>query len=377
MSIDWQSIRAEFPSLSHCTWLNSATFGQVPLRAQAAISRHLERRNRLAARDFLYWFEAVDGIRREVALLFEAQADDVAYVPNTAYSLSLLVNAIDWRHGDEVVTFEEEFPNQIYAASLLEDRGVRLVQGRLRDWANTLSDRTRLVAVSQTNYATGEEAPVTEMAAALRARGIRFYVDGTQTAGVRRVDFPAMGPDIYAVNGYKWMNSPPGSAFMLVPASTRAWLQPNIVGWRSHHDWRNVNNLHHGKPSFADAAERYEGGMLPFMNLFAMQESIRLLFDVGLGEVEARVLRLAGLVRDALRDAGASVLGDENPRANGHIVAATLPGHDPGAVARQLETKDILVSARHGFLRVSPHFYNNEADIERFAAVLRQVLAHG
>jgi selenocysteine lyase/cysteine desulfurase len=186
-----------------------------------------------------------------------------------------------------------------------------------------------------------------------------------------------MGPDIYAVNGYKWMNSPPGSAFMLVPAATRAWLQPNIVGWRSHHDWRNVNNLHHGKPTFADAAERYEGGMLPFMNLFAMQESIRLLFDVGLGEVEARVLRLAGLVRDALRDAGASVLGDENPRANGHIVAATLPGRDPGAVARQLETKDILVSARHGYLRVSPHFFNNEADIERFATTLRQVLAHG
>jgi selenocysteine lyase/cysteine desulfurase len=377
MSTDWQSVRAEFPSLTHCTWLNSATFGQVPLRAQAAISRHLERRNRLAARDFLFWFEAADGIRREVALLFEAQADDVAYIPNTAYALSLLVNAIDWRHGDEVVTFEEEFPNQIYAAALLEDRGVRLVQGKLRDWANMLSDRTRLAAVSQTNYATGEEAPVTEMAAALRSRGIRFYVDGTQTAGVRRVDFPAMGPDIYAVNGYKWMNSPPGSAFMLVPASTRAWLQPNIVGWRSHHDWRNVNNLHHGKPTFADAAERYEGGMLPFMNLFAMQESIRLLFDVGLGEVEARVLRLAGLVRDVLRDAGASVLGDENPRANGHIVAATLPGHDPGAVARQLETKDILVSARHGFLRVSPHFFNNETDIERFATALRVVLAHG
>lgn len=349
----------------------------MPLRAQAAITRHLERRNRLGARDFLFWFEAADGIRREVGLLFQAHADDVAYIPNTAYALSLLVNAIDWQTGDEVVTFEEEFPNQIYAAALLEERGVRLVQGKLRDWQTALSSRTRLVAVSHTNYVTGEEAPVAEMSGTLRARGIRFYVDGTQTAGVRRVDFRAVDADIYAVNAYKWLNSPPGSAFMLVPAHTRAWLNPNIVGWRSHHDWRNVNHLHHGKPTFAAAAERYEGGMLPFINLFAMQESIRLLFEVGLGEIEARVLRLAALVREELREAGGVVLGDESPRANGHIIAATLPGHDPGIVARQLETEEILVSARHGFLRVSPHFYNNEADIERFGKALRKVLSHG
>ncbi len=357
--------------------MNTATFGQVPLRAQSAIARHFEIRNRLGARDFLDWFEALDGVREEVALLFRARAKDVAFIPNTASALSLFLNGISWREGDEVMTFEEEFPNQIYAAALLEERGVRLVRARLGEWEASLSERTRVVAVSQTNYATGVEAPVVEMAAKLRSQGGLLYVDGTQSAGVRRFDFGSIEPDLYAVNAYKWMNSPSGAGFMLVPARTREWLAPTTIGWRSDHNWRNVNHLHDGKPVFAESAERYEGGMLPFMNLFAMQESMRLLSEVGVVAAEERALRLADLVRSELRALGARVLGDENPLANGHIVAAHLPGADVGEVARKLEAEQVIVSARSGFLRVSPHYYNDESDVERFATALRKALNHG
>ena len=376
MSIDWQSVRAEFPALTQCTWLNSATFGQVPLRAQAAVDRHWEERNRFGARNFLSWFDAVDEIRVEVAALLGASADDVAFILNTSHALSLIVNAIDWREGDEVLSFEAEFPNQIYAAALLEARGVKLVRATLETWETSLSERSRLVVLSQTNYATGEDAPITEMAATLRARGVLFYVDGTQTAGVRDVKLQGESPDLYAVNAYKWMNSPPGAGFMVLPARTRSWLEPTTVGWRSHYDWRNVNNLHSGKPTFADAAERYEGGMLPFVNLFAMRESIRLLNEIGVAAAEERALSLALRVRETLRDAGAQLLGDSRPMANGHIVAARLPGTDPGQIARFLQEDDVLVSARDGFLRVSPHYYNDESDVQRFAEGLRKALAH-
>ncbi len=363
--------------MARCTWLNTATFGQVPVRAQWAVARHLTNRNLLGARDFLEWFDDVDGIREDVAMLLGAKAADVAFIPHTACALSLLVNGIAWREGDEIVTFEDEFPNQIYAAAELETRGVRLVRARLAEWEAALNERTRMVAVSQTNYATGMEAPVEAMAAKLRAQGGLLYVDGTQTAGARSFDFGSCEPDIYAVNAYKWMNSPPGAGFMLVPARTREWLAPATIGWRSDRNWRNVNHLHDGKPAFAESAERYEGGMLPFMNLFAMGESIQLLAEVGLAEAEARVLRLAALIREELRAVGAVPLGDENPMANGHIVAARLPGADPGEVARKLEAEDVLVSARAGFLRVSPHYYNDESDVKGFAVALRKALNHG
>lgn len=376
MTTDWQSVRDEFPALAHCTWLNTATFGQVPLRAQSAIARHYNNRNLLGGRDFLDWFAEADDIRQDVAQLFGASVDDVAFIPHTSSALSLLVNGIDWRKGDEIVTFEEEFPNQIYAAAVIEERGVRLVRTRLTEWESALNERTRMMAVSQTNYANGMEAPVPEMAAKLRAQGGLLYVDGTQTAGARQFDFGACEPDLYSVNAYKWMNSPPGAGFMLVPRRTRQWLKPATVGWRSDRNWRNVNNLHDGRPEFSEAADRYEGGMLPFVNLFAMREAIRLLVEMGLAEAEARTLRLAGMTRDVLRSVGAVPLGDENALANGHIVAARLPGTDPGEIARRMESDGILISARSGFLRVSPHYYNDESDIDAFAAALKRALNH-
>ncbi len=377
MAINWQSVRAEFPALANCAWLNTATFGQVPLRAQTAVRRHFERANLFGGRDFLQWYDALDELRGEVASLFHAGAADVAFIPNTAFALSLLMNGIDWREGDEVVVFDQEFPNQIYAAELLDARGVRLVRARLGEWKAALSERTRLVAVSQTNYSTGRDAPVAEMTAETRNRGALIYVDGTQSAGARRFDFAACEPDLYAVNAYKWMNSPPGAGYMLVPARTREWLRPGTVGWRSDRNWRNVNHLHDGRPEFAEAAERYEGGMLAFVNLFAMRESIRLLKEIGPDAVEQRALWLADLVRHELKAVGASPLEEEKPGSYGHIVAARLPGVDPGDVVRAMEAANVIVSARSGFLRVSPHYYNDESDVERFAVVLRKALSRG
>lgn len=374
MSADWQQIRAQFPALQHSVWLNTATFGQVPLRAQAAIAEHYNRRNRLGPRDFLNWFGEADEIRADIARLFEVNAEDVAFIPHTSYALSLIVSAIRWQTGDEVLTFENEFPNHIYAASLLEGRGVHLRVVPLAAWREALTPRTRLVALSHTNYATGEHADIEAMGQALHAQSGLLYVDGTQTAGVRQVQFGAHPPDLYAANGYKWMNAPPGAGFLLAPPKTREWLEPHTVGWRSHKDWRNVNQLHLGTPVFADTAERYEGGMLPFVNLFAMRESIRMVLELGLDVVESRVLALAGLVCEELLEAGATPCNSGS--GGGHIVAARLPyGVEPGAVAKALEAREILVSARHGYLRISPHYYNNEDDVADFGAHLREVLS--
>jgi cysteine desulfurase / selenocysteine lyase len=374
--VDWQQLRGQFPSVERCVWLNTATFGQVPLRAQAAIQAHYERRNLHGPRDFLNWFGETDVIREDIARLFEVTADDVAFIPHTSAALSLLVNAIDWQPGDEVLTFENEFPNQIYAPMLLQERGVRVRVIPLEALPESLSPRTRLVTLSQTNYATGEEAPLPAIYEALRGSSALLYVDGTQTAGARRVSFAQDVPDLYAVNAYKWLNAPPGAAFMIVPARTRTWLAPQTIGWRSHFDWRAVNHLHTGRPELADSAERYEGGMLPFVNLFALRESVRIVLEAGIDAVEARVLSLARMAAQELLACGATLAGNR-AAGSSHIVAARLPnGIEPGALAKQLEAEDVLVSARHGFLRVSPHFYNTPEDIARFASLLRRALHH-
>ena len=139
-----------------------------------------------------------------------------------------------------------------------------------------------------------------------------------------------------------------------------------VVGWRSDRNWRSVDSLNHGEPVFAETAEKYEGGMLPFPSIYGMGAVIDLMLKVGPAAIEARVLELAEKARAMLRGLGAEVNADESP-----IVTALLPGTDSRELARSLKERRILVSARHGRLRVSPHFYNDETDLE----TLRKALA--
>ena len=141
--------------------------------------------------------------------------------------------------------------------------------------------------------------------------------------------------------------------------------KPSVIGWRSDQGWRSVDELHHGVPKFPEAAERYEGGMLNFPSLYGMRESIRMMLEIGPDRVEQRVLELAGLTADLLRRSGATIVNE-----NTNIVAAHWPDRDASALARHLQAERILVAARHGNLRVSPHFYNTEEDLQRLKAQL-------
>ena len=131
--------------------------------------------------------------------------------------------------------------------------------------------------------------------------------------------------------------------------------------------------LHHGAPRFGPSAEKYEGGMLPFPSLYAMQAAVELLERIGPGAIEQQVLHLAGILRDELANLGGEFYSSKAGLSS-QIVAAHFPGRDPSVLANALKQNNILVSARKGYLRVSPHFYNNEADIDVFLRALHSTL---
>ena len=125
MKPDWNAVRKEFPALARGTYLNTATYGQMPLRARDAVLGHFARRDEHACGDFLSWFDDIDRIREQIARLIHCRAADIAFVPNAASALATVTNGIDWRAGDRVVTLENEFPNNLYMASLRERYHVR------------------------------------------------------------------------------------------------------------------------------------------------------------------------------------------------------------------------------------------------------------
>ena len=378
MAIDSAAVRTEFPALRRWTYLNTATYGLVPARAVAAAAGHFARRDDEACSDFLGWYDEADRIRASVADLIHATPDDIAFIPNTASALGWLVAGLDWAPGDHVVTLADEFPNCLYLPALLERHGVETrevspdVASTAEGLAAALDARTRLVALSEVNYATGYRPPLVALARMLRDRGILLYVDGTQSVGGVEWDVTEIQPDLLAVHGYKWLLSPTGAGFMYVAPSLRARLRPTVVGWRSHLEWHRVDHLHHGSPVLADTAERYEGGGLPFGLLHAMGASVDWLRELGPAAIEAHVLGLARSARERLVR-----LGAEPAPSAGHpspIVAVRFPGRDPSELARALKAQHILVAARHGFLRVSPHVYNAPADLDRLEDALRPLL---
>ncbi|HWR51347.1 MAG TPA: aminotransferase class V-fold PLP-dependent enzyme [Bryobacteraceae bacterium] len=374
VAVDWAAVRAEFPSLKNWAFLNTATFGQMPQRSIDAVAAHFTRRTATACSDFLTWFGDADALRASLASLIHCTVDDIAFIPTASTALATLITGIDWRPGDRIVTFENEFPNNIYAPALLERRGVEFVVTNWERFADALTPSTRLVVVSEVNYSNGFRVPLPELSRMAHQAGALVYVDGTQSLGALHVDVRAFQPDLYCAHGYKWLLSPPGAAFMYVRPEVRKWLDPLVVGWRTHRTWRDVNNLHDGMPEFAAEAERYEGGVLSFPSLYGMKASVDMMLELGQEAIEQRVMELASLLRETLRGLGARLLFDEAPHFDSPVIAARFLGINPGAVCAELQKRGVLISARHQNLRISTHFYNSEADLERLADALKRVL---
>lgn len=369
MPIDWNSVRAEFPALANWTYLNTATYGQVPRRGVEANARHFEHRDQQACSDFLDFYAEAEAFRTPIARLIGAVPDDIAFIPNSSSALGLVAAGIDWRRGDNVVTLADEFPNCLYLPALIERHGIEFREVPWDRFYSTIDARTRLVVLSEVNYSTGFRAPVAEISRFLHQRGVLLFVDGTQSVGALKFDVRESQPDVLAVHGYKWMVSPTGVGFMYVAPELRKILPPNVAGWRTHRDWQNVDNLHHGTPVLKDSAERYEGGGLPFGLLHALGAVAEWLTELGPEAIESRVRALAASARTRLENLGAAA-----PDTGSQIVAAKFPGTDPSRLARELKDRRVLVAARHGFLRVSPHFYNNESDLDRLESELRKII---
>jgi cysteine desulfurase/selenocysteine lyase len=358
---DWHKIRSEFPALENRAYLNTATFGQLPRRATEAVAKHWQHRDDLACTDFLSWYDDADRLRASIAQLIGATSDDIAFVGSAADALGIVLGGLALKPDENIVTLRDEFPNYLYMPQMREVPWERFYE--------SIDKNTRIVAISEVNYSTGFRPPLKELSKFTRERGIILLVDGTQSLGALTIDLRKLDIDIYAAHAYKWLISPPGSAFMAVLEPVRSTLRSIKVGWRSHKTWRNVDNLHHGAPEFSDSAEKYEGGGLPFALLYALEQSIGMMLEIGPDLIEQRVMELAASARYRLRELGAEVA--EN---GSQIVAAKFPRRDPSLLARELKKKNVNVAARHGFLRISPHFYNDNSDLERLCEAIKPLI---
>lgn len=364
--IDVARVAAEFPAVPGRTFLNTATMGLMPLCARQAILAAFESRDTFYGQRLLEYFDEFDETRAKAARMIGAHPSDVAYVPSASHALAILLHGIDWKPGDRILTFENEFPNNYYAPAMLAERGVEMKEVPLGEFREHLNTRVRLCLVSALNYITGDRAPLGELRRELSSAGAMLYVDATQGCGGVQLDVREFEPDMMAVHGYKWLLSPTGAGFVYVAPRVREWLQPNVTGWRSDAQWRDFANLRTGAPELTPSAERYEGSMPGLEVWRAMGAVIDLFESLGFANVEAYNLQLAAQLRAGLLRLGFTPRTTASP-----IVSSRVPGHTTAAeLVKGLDREGIGVSSRHGLLRVSVHLYNTTADVERVLRVL-------
>lgn len=370
MGCDWGALRvAEFPVSERWAYFDHAAVAPLPRRSAAALRAWADDQERNGVVHWPDWERRLTTLRGDLARLIGAGVDEIAFVGSTTQGIGLVAEGFPWREGDTVVTAAEEYPSNIYPWLNLASRGVtlRAVPGRdgriwLEDLFAACDASTRLLTISQVEFASGFRNDLDALAEGCKRRGIALFVDAIQGLGPLTVDLARTPIDFLAADGHKWLLGPEGAGFLYVRRQWIDRLRPLGVGW---HSVVGTYNSRTNDFTLKPTAERWEGGSYTMPGLQALAASVGLFLELGPEAVSARILDRAEAVREVARSAGWRVYGSPRPEDLSGIVALEKDGVDPDATVRNLRARGVAAACRRGLLRVSPHVYNDADDLGR------------
>jgi len=372
--MDWTALRTEFPATRRWAFLDHAAVAPLTARARDALAEWAADLADNGVASEPHWLKRIEEVRGLAGRLLGCDPLDVAFVKNTSEGVGIVAEGFPWRPGDNVVLAEEEYPANVYPWLNLAGRGVevRRVPSRgsrilLDDLRAALDGRTRVVSLSWVEFSSGFRNDLAAVGSLCRERGIHFFVDGIQGLGVLPLDVRALPVDFLSADGHKWLLGPEGLGVFYARRELVGLLHPVGVGWNSV-----VGSFDFSQIDFTlkPHAGRWESGTLNVGGVHAFGASLGLLLRLGIPAVSARVLELTDYLCERARRAGLEVFSSRAPGERSGIVSLVVPGADAKALARRCRGEGIVVSARAGRVRVSPHCYNTPEEIDRAVAAL-------
>jgi selenocysteine lyase/cysteine desulfurase len=364
-----------FPLAERYIHMNHAGVSPMSQRAGAAIEQVVDASMNRPYPDHWAQDEA-DRVRGLVARLINASSDSIALTRSTAHGVSLLAQGLDWKAGDNVVGATGEYPANVYPWMALATRGVEFrqtntIDGRITaDGILSLVDaRTRVVAVSHVEFWNGFRLDVEAIGAECRRRGIVFAVDVMQSAGALKIDVARMSIDFCAAGAGKWLMGPPGIGFCFFAPELLERVRPVIVGVGSV---AGRDRYFEYDLTFDPSARRFEESVVSLLDTAAFGAALELLLEVGAEVIEARVLGLAARLAGGLARHGCEMV-EPWPRSTAEssgIVSFRKPGLGAAAVLRDLSAAHVIARTHQDFVRMSPHFYNTEEEVDRVLEVM-------
>jgi cysteine desulfurase/selenocysteine lyase len=368
----------EFPVARDKIFLGHAGVCPLPRRVTDAIQRYTDQAGR-DDQETVFPVGRFNETRQVAAQLLSAEPDDIAFVGPTSLALSFIAAGFPFRQGDNILIYFEDYPSNVYPWMALADRGVdvRLMNirglGRIRpaDVEGQIDEQTRLVALASCHFVSGWRIDLPAIGKLLHARNIAFCVDAIQTLGA----FPTTVEhiDFLAADAHKWMLGPCAAGILYVHKSWQEKLKPIVQGW---HNIRCPNYIAQEEMVFRKNARRYEAGTANLLGLAGFEAALRLLLGTCIENIAAELLRKRKWLLPALKEKGYTVLHDDAPDANASgIITFFRAQADLAALHLKLLDANIVTSLRSDrsgqkYIRLSPHFYNTDAELQKVMALL-------
>ncbi len=376
-SSEEERLRA-FPVAGRRIFLAHAGVTSLPACAAEAMTAYIAESS-ADQQEFGGVLKEISCARRDAADLLGAEADEISLLGPTSLGLSLFANGIDWKPGDEVVIYGEDYPANVYPWLNLQSRGVvikylqpeslgQITPGCVEE---ALTPATRLVALASAHFQTGWRIDIPAIGALLRKRGILFSLDAIQTLGA--FPTPATEVDFLSADAHKWLLGPLAAGIVYVARERFETCRPTLLGsWNvKSPDFQAQRVI-----EFEEGGRRYEPGVLNVAGIYGMRAAINLIRAQGIESVSSLILER----RDRL-EAGLSELGFEflSPRSSeplrSGILTSRHPGKESALLFAALEKAHVSASCRKTrtlgtWLRFSPHYYNTDGEIDRVLDVL-------
>ncbi len=376
----FESYRREFPVTGKYIYLDHAGVAPVSVRVKMAIEQFLTESTEGGAFHYPRWAQRVVEIRRACARLIRAEPEEVAFVKNTSHGLSIVAEGLDWKPGDNVLINEKEFPSNIYPWVNLKRKGVEVKfvpsqGGRIlvEDIERLIDSRTRLLAVSSVQFSNGFRIDLARTGELCRRKGVFFCVDAIQSLGVLPMDVKKYHADFLSADAHKWLLGPEGIGIFYCRRELVERLTPPLIGWKCV---QNEFDFDHPDFCLKTDALRFEEGSMNLMGIIGLGAAIDLLFEVGIENIQDRVLGLGKVIIRESEGRGYAVLTPKAPSERGGNI--TIAGDfDPAGIRDALRGRGIMVNSRGGGLRISPHFYNTETELMTFFEQVERLIRSG
>ena len=402
MAYDWEKMRKEeWPVLETMTFLDAACVSFAPQRSVRAVKAFADMTATQEEANSSAHHIAMDDKRHkayvEAAKLLNADPEEIALVESTSHGLNIAAQGIELQDGDNIVTTNLEFIQVALPWCVIrKEKNIDIRVCKPADerftaaaFAPLVDEKTKILVMSTLEWCNGWQSDMKEIGDFCKERGIYLVVDAVQQLGVTKIDTKACHIDILTAGGHKWLNSPYGTGVLYVNKETLPKLKQSYAGylnttvpeggWGAY--WENPAAPSVNDWTFPMTARRFEiGGTSNYVGAVALGESLGLVNEIGIENIEARVREIATYCMDRIEEIGGTLITHRDPGHFGGIVIARLYDDldTDRMILKKLHARKIFIAQRFtdyvGGFRISCQYFNNHKDIDTMIDAMKEII---